>query len=272
MLGINGEIGIAVGYFRRKGAPDFRWKLEVEFSSQPGHKYDFTSRDFDEEGSPILELAYALTVHKSQGSEFGTVILVLPNPSRMLNRELLYTALTRHKDRIIIMHQGDRADLLKFSSDTYSETARRLTNLFALPSPITIDNRMYEENLIHRTSREDMVRSKSELIIANLLHQRGVDYSYEQPLTINGVTKWPDFTIEDMESGLTYYWEHCGMLHVPRYRRRWERKLAWYESNGILNQEIGGGPNGMLITSRDESNGSIDSTEIMRLIGEVLNY
>ncbi|MBA4019760.1 MAG: RNA helicase, partial [Pirellula sp.] len=96
----NGEIGMAIGYFWRRGKPDLRWKLEVEFSSQPRFKYDFTaSRDFAEEGDPALELAYALTVHKSQGSEFGTVFLLLPNPCRLLSRELLYTALTRQKDR-----------------------------------------------------------------------------------------------------------------------------------------------------------------------------
>ena len=91
----NGEIGMAVGYFWSKGKPDLRRKLEVEFSSQPGFKYDFTAKDFGEEGNAVLELAYALTVHKSQGSEYGTVILVLPNPCRLLSRELLYTALTR---------------------------------------------------------------------------------------------------------------------------------------------------------------------------------
>ena len=95
-------------FSEKKGLPDLRWKLEVEFSSQPGFKYDFTSRDFGEEGNAVLELAYALTVHKSQGSEFGTVILVLPNPCRLLSRELLYTALTRQKDRIVILHQGPR--------------------------------------------------------------------------------------------------------------------------------------------------------------------
>ena len=58
----NGEIGMAVGFFRRQGLPDLRWKLEVEFSSQPGFKYDFTSRDFGEESNAVLELAYALTV------------------------------------------------------------------------------------------------------------------------------------------------------------------------------------------------------------------
>jgi len=267
----NGDIGMAVGFFRRKGLPDFRWKLEVEFSSQPGYKYDFTSRDFGEESNAVLELAYALTVHKSQGSEFGTVILVLPNPCRLLSRELLYTALTRQKDRIVILHQGPRTELRKYSSDDCSETARRLTNLFVAPSPVAIDGRFFEEYLIHRTTRGEMVRSKSEVIIADHLAHKGVEYDYEQPLTIGDVTKYPDFTVEDMESGLTYYWEHCGMLHVPSYRRRWEEKLAWYRTHGILPLEEGGGENGTLIITRDEANGSIDSAKITKLIADVLD-
>jgi hypothetical protein len=266
----NGEIGMAVGFFWRKGLPDLRWKLEVEFSSQPGFKYDFTSKDFAEEGNAVLELAYALTVHKSQGSEFGTVILVLPNPCRLLSRELLYTALTRQKDRVVILHQGPRTELRKYSSDDRSETARRLTNLFLAPSPIEVDGRFFEEHLIHRTARGEMVRSKSEVIIANALAAKGVDYAYERPLTIEGVTKYPDFTIEDMESGQTLYWEHCGMLHVPSYRRRWEEKLDWYRRHGIRAQEDGGGVEATLILTRDEANGSIDSARIAKLITKVL--
>jgi hypothetical protein len=267
----NGEIGMAEGFFWKKGLPDLRYKLEVEFSSQPRFKYDFTGRDFSEEGNPALELAYALTVHKSQGSEFGTVFLVLPNPCRLLSRELLYTALTRQKDRIVILHQGPRGELRKYSSDNQSETARRLTNLFALPAPIAIDGRIFEENLIHRTNREEMVRSKSEVIIANELAHRKVEYGYEQPLTIGSVTKYPDFTIEDAEAGRNFYWEHCGMLHVPSYRRRWEEKLAWYKANGILPHEEGGGPQGTLIVTRDEANGSIDSAKINQVLKTILN-
>ena len=265
----NGEIGMAVGFFWRKGLPDLRWKLEVEFSSQPGFKYDFTSKDFSEEGSAVLELAYALTVHKSQGSEFGTVVLVLPNPCRLLSRELLYTALTRQKNRVVILHQGPRTELRKYSSDDRSETARRLTNLFLAPSPIEVDGRFFEEHLIHRTARGEMVRSKSEVIIANALAAQGFDYAYERPLMIEGVTKYPDFTIEDMESGHTIYWEHCGMLHVPSYRRRWEKKLDWYRANGIRVQGDGGGAEGTLIVTRDEANGSIDSAKITKLIAEM---
>ena len=267
----NGEIGMTVGFFRKKGLPDLRWKLEVEFSSQPGFKYDFTSRDFGEESNPVLELAYALTVHKSQGSEFGTVILVLPNPCRLLSRELLYTALTRQKDRIIILHQGPRSELHKYSSDDRSETARRLTNLFVAPSPVEINGLFFEDYLIHRTARGEMVRSKSEVIIADHLANNNVEYGYEQPLTIEDVTKYPDFTIEDMEYGLTFYWEHCGMLHVPSYQRRWEEKLGWYRVHGIMPLEEGGGENGTLIITRDEANGSIDSAKITALITKVLS-
>ena len=267
----NGEIGMTVGFFLKRGLPDLRWKLEVEFSSQPGFKYDFTNRDFGDEGNAVLELAYALTVHKSQGSEFGTVILVLPNPCRLLSRELLYTALTRQKDRVVIMHQGPRTELRKYSSDDRSETARRLTNLFVAPSPVDIDGRFFEDYLIHRTARGEMVRSKSEVIIADHLASKDVEYDYEQPLTIEGITKYPDFTIEDMESGLTFYWEHCGMLHVLSYRRRWEEKLGWYRAHGILPREEGGGENGTLIVTRDETNGSIDSAKITALIADLLS-
>jgi len=267
----NGEIGMAIGFFWKKGLPDFRWKLEVEFSSQPRFKYDFTSKDFSEEGNPVLELAYALTVHKAQGSEFGTVILVLPNPCRLLSREMLYTALTRQKNRVVILHQGARTDLRKFSSDDRSETARRLTNLFYAPSPIAIDGRFFEENLIHRTARGDMVRSKSEVIIADHLARRGVEYAYEQALTIDGETKYPDFTIEDAESGLSIFWEHCGMLHVPNYRRRWEEKLAWYKAHGIVPHGEGAGSCGTLVITRDNPDGSIDSSKITSVLEEVLN-
>ena len=266
----NGEIGMAVGFFWKKGLPDLRWKLEVEFSSQPNFKYDFTAKDFGEEANPVLELAYALTVHKSQGSEFGTVILVLPNPCRLLSRELLYTALTRQKNRVVILHQGARGDLRKYSSDDRSETARRLTNLFEAPSPIYIDGRFFEENLIHRTARGEMVRSKSEVIIADRLSALKVEYMYEHPLTIGSATKYPDFTVEDIESGRTFYWEHCGMLHVPSYRRRWEEKLNWYKDNGILPHEEGEGENGTLIITSESARGGISSQDIERVIRTVI--
>jgi exodeoxyribonuclease V alpha subunit len=50
-----------------------------------------------------VEDAYAMTVHKAQGSQFGTAAVVLPDPdSRILTRELLYTACTRAQERLIL--------------------------------------------------------------------------------------------------------------------------------------------------------------------------
>ena len=213
----------------------------LEFSSQPNITYGFTKNEFGDESNTLIELAYALTIHKSQGSEFKKVFLILPNPNRMLSRELLYTALTRQKSRVIILHQGPPMDLKKYSSDLWSVTAKRFTNIFYNPSTIEIENNFYEDRLIHVTKCGELVRSKSEVIIANLLDANGVDYAYEEKLKIDDLIKYPDFTIHDDDTGIDYYWEHCGMMQNPSYRRRWENKRQWYIDNDIIPYEDGGG-------------------------------
>jgi ATP-dependent exoDNAse (exonuclease V) alpha subunit len=97
----NGEIGLVVGQFAKNKGPFTKrpYYTNVAFSSQSGVTYGYRPSDFSEDGDVLLELAYALTVHKSQGSEFGIVFVVLPNPCRLLSREFLYTALTRQQDR-----------------------------------------------------------------------------------------------------------------------------------------------------------------------------
>jgi hypothetical protein len=266
----NGEIGVVVGQYKSanakwKGAP---WKLQVEFSSQQEFAYDFSPRQLQEEGTPMLELAYAVTVHKAQGSEFGLCLLVLPRASRIVSRELLYTAFTRQRDRIVILHEGDRAELKSYASDYFSETKRRLTNLFVPPRPTAIRDRFLEDRLIHTSSRGEPMRSKSEVIIADQLFAAGVDYEYETPLQApSGSTRWPDFTLIDADTGRTIYWEHCGMLQDPHYRARWERKLDWYRSQGILPIEDGPADAPcVLVVTEDDDKGGISSQAIRQRI------
>ena len=273
----NGDLGIVVGQYKGaksklRGLPS---KLEVEFTGQLGHKYGFWKGEFGDEARNPLELAYALTVHKTQGSEFAITVLVLPNPCWLLSRELLYTALTRHRDRMIVLHQGPVLEFRRFAGEEYSEIARRMTNLFSDPQPrevvVGTSTRFLEEGLIHRTERGDLVRSKSELVIADKLHSRGLDYSYEQQLVLgDGRVRYPDFTIADHASGVTFYWEHLGLLNDPGYRTRWERKRAEYLAYGILPHEAGGGPEGTLIETRDDSAGGLDATGIAQIIDGVL--
>lgn len=85
----NGDIGIALP------DPEEPERMKVFF---PGN--DGALRSFAPARLPEHETVYAMTVHKSQGSEFDRVLVATPNePSPVLSRELIYTALTRAKRR-----------------------------------------------------------------------------------------------------------------------------------------------------------------------------
>ena len=273
----NGDIGIVVGQYKRRKSKSLPRKLEVEWAGQPGHKYGFHGRDFDDEGSnPPIELAYCLTVHKTQGSEFGLTFVVLTHPCWLLSRELLYTALTRHRDRLVVLHQGPLDQYRRHAGEEHSEIAGRVTNLFSdpLPREVTFAEgrpKFLEDGLIHHTEHGDLVRSKSELVIADKLHARGIDYAYEQPLALpGGRTRYPDFTIVDDASGVTYYWEHLGLLHDPGYRSRWEAKRAEYFAAGIRHPGDGADSERILIETHDEPGGGLDAAKIAALIDRVI--
>ena len=85
----NGDIGITLP------DPEDSTRMKVFFLGSDG-----ALRSFAPARLPDHETVYAMTVHKSQGSEFDHVLVVTPNaPSPVLSRELLYTALTRAKQR-----------------------------------------------------------------------------------------------------------------------------------------------------------------------------
>lgn len=253
----NGEIGVAIGYVtpatkRSKNS----LQLNVEFSSQPGFQYSYWPSDSDDS---LLELAWAVTVHKSQGSEFGTTFLILPARANV-SRELMYTALTRHKDRVVILHEGTLSDLRELAQPWRSETARRLTDLFSPPQPIALtvrgEARRYDRKLLHVSANGVPMASKNEVIIAGLLDQLAPGrWQYEEPFTgTDGRTVHPDFTIAAPD-GRTIYWEHAGMLDLPEYARKWELKKEWYADNQVLPFKDGGGANGTLIWT-DDLNGA----------------
>jgi exodeoxyribonuclease V alpha subunit len=88
-----------------RGAVDGDWILRVAFPAgdgQDGIKWILPSR------LQAVETVYALTVHKSQGSEFTHVALVMPDTlSPILTRELLYTGITRAREHLTLVRSGD---------------------------------------------------------------------------------------------------------------------------------------------------------------------
>ncbi|MFF2296531.1 AAA family ATPase [Arthrobacter sp. NPDC058127] len=249
----NGEIGVAIGHLiSAKKQPKKSLQLNVEFSSQPGVTYSYRPTSSDD---PRLELAWAVTVHKSQGSEFGTTFLVLPARTNV-SRELMYTALTRQRDHVVILHEGTLEELRELAHPWRSETSRRLTDLFAPPQPVTIElrgeSRRFERKLMHVTTNGVAVASKNEVIVAGILDELVPGHwEYEKPFTgSDGRTVLPDFTIT-LPDGRTIYWEHAGMLDLPDYSRKWALKKQWYVDQGIAPHGASSGTTGVLMWTDD---------------------
>lgn len=101
-------------------------------------------------------------------------------------------------------------------------------------------NQNYPENLIYKTDQGEMVRSKSELILANMLYQnrKYLLYKYERPLELMQGDKiqviYPDFTILNIQTGKITYWEHAGRMDDPKYANQFVYKVNSYMSNGIM--------------------------------------
>lgn len=117
----NGDIGILEKIDRKNSCLKVRFddKVAVYYSDNIGE----------------LELAYAMTIHKSQGSEFDCVILpILDTPSKLLYRNLLYTAVTRAKKLLVVV--GSREVLLSMVENNrkslrYTSLKKRLNDAFA---------------------------------------------------------------------------------------------------------------------------------------------
>lgn len=262
----NGEIGIMSDYPSHYGKNDNNtsW-YKFRFGSFEGKVFSYSKDEFGNDNSDSkLELAYALTVHKSQGSSFGKTIVVINGKSSFVTKELLYTAFSRQREKLIVLSDLPIQDLVQYANDWYSDTKQRYTDLFEVPNIIEIESskqkRYFEEKLIHKTIRGEMVRSKSEVIVANILDKMKIEYFYEEPLNAGGKIYIPDFTLR--YQGKVAYLEHLGMLSDKLYKRRWDEKRVNYERAGISENF------GNLIITQDGLDGSLDATLIQSKIKE----
>lgn len=91
-----------------------------------------------------------------------------------------------------------------------------------------------EEQLIHPIFNGQKVRSKSEAIIATMLHVNKIPFHYEEALHLGKRVIYPDFTIRHPVTGQTYYWEHFGMMDNENYAQAAFQKMQLYNINGIM--------------------------------------
>lgn len=108
----NGDVGFI------KEIDEFDQKIVVEYDD--GRLVDYLYSQLDE-----LEHAYAITIHKSQGSEYPVVVIpLLTGPAKLLNRNLLYTAVTRARKGVVIV---GNIGLVKTMIDNIDEQKRYTT-------------------------------------------------------------------------------------------------------------------------------------------------
>ncbi len=98
----------------------------------------------------------------------------------------------------------------------------------------------YQENLKYETDNGELVRSKSEVIIANILAKNSEHllYKYERPLEVmiagHTQTIHPDFTIINIHTGKITYWEHAGRMDDAKYADDFVKKMNIYTENGLF--------------------------------------
>lgn len=118
------------------------------------------------------------------------------------------------------------------------------------------------DNANYVTKAGERVRSKSELIIANMLYDENISYGYEISCVANFR---PDFTVVNPVIGKVFYWEHFGMMDNPEYLSNCINKLQRYSCAGFV-------PGKNLIVTFESTNMPLNIDYIKSVIKEYLIY
>lgn len=96
-------------------------------------------------------------------------------------------------------------------------------------------NEYRSEEKIYQTKKGDMVRSKSEMLLADMFYDLQIPYRYEAELVLNSKKHvYPDFTLLKSDTRQIIYYEHMGLMDDEEYRNNNLRKIEEYRKNGIF--------------------------------------
>lgn len=122
----------------------------------------------------------------------------------------------------------------------------------------------YPNNYFIMTEHGEIVRSKSEKIIADKLFYKKIPYVYECPLLLqDGSVVYPDFTLLNIKKREEVYFEHFGLMDNPDYSRNAIEKIYRYEQNGYLL-----GKN--LLVDFETKNFSVDTNHINIILDSII--
>ena len=124
-------------------------------------------------------------------------------------------------------------------------------------------NPYHPEELVYPTKQGELVRSKSEVLLADMYYELGIPYRYEAELQLkNGKKKYPDFTLLHTETRKIIYHEHLGLMDRNEYRISNLNKLKEYRRSGIYT-----GKN--LILTHEAEGCYLNIKEIRQMVQEI---
>ncbi|MBO7425539.1 MAG: hypothetical protein J6U23_07645 [Clostridiales bacterium] len=129
---------------------------------------------------------------------------------------------------VINAYTVDRRNLVNPIRQPDSDYAEKWLSLTFNQKPCSADGPVY------KTQKGDMVKSKSELIIADRLYNLGIPYRYEAELRLGTEIIHPDFTILDVKRRREVYLEHLGKMDDPKYASDNVKRINLYGSHNIL--------------------------------------
>ena len=143
----NGDLGYITDLLPAKYADSKQDELTINFD---GNEIVYQRSEWYK-----IRLAYAMSIHKSQGSEFPVVILPITSSShRMLQRNLIYTAITRAKNKLVLL--GEKSAFAFAVKNTGTTRKTYLLQRFA--------NLLTDEKIMH-TSMDDLKTSVEDYVL-----------------------------------------------------------------------------------------------------------
>jgi len=194
----------------------------------------------------LAQKEYDRKVLSAVQKELHAIEKYLSNYPR-LNAEQVYQKLHRARQEMIIpIEETDEQFVYRWENERYQ------------------GKDFYEDMPEFYTAKGERVRSKSEVIIADLLNREGVPYRYEFPVYLKDIGMiYPDFTVLNVKTRKEYIWEHFGMMDDMEYAERTVQKIAAYEKNDYFQGEN-------LILTYETGRSPINQKSVMRIVEHYL--
>lgn len=209
-----------------KNATDIRLKQLLD-SSKTGTIIPLMSKNEDLSCKDFFNIAYKAIVEgrAALSKNFDKCLIIKPNEEELTSEQLenINNEAARKKE-----YKHNLLDYLVFLLDNYDNSNSIHQEIGRY---LGVNKHLLFK--IHKTENGIWVRSKSEVIIANILFRSDIDFEYEKKLFYNA-TQWkePDFTIR--HNGKTWFWEHLGLLGDEKYNEDWEEKKRIYKKLGVF--------------------------------------